>query len=255
MTSTEIDAYFSDVVAEFLGSLLSLGFFIFVIGIGTMIGIAALITWVVKKVWNAGNNSNKTKKEYNPENEDRLTRAKRNEDTKFDYSNRHQTPDRGGYAGNPKEGIKWYPSGWYFDEKTQKWTPPDYVEESPRSTGNLVYNERARMWVNQDQCDPIENQRRYEENRRKWENFKEQEVRKEETRSRIEAIINNTMEYKKSEKDKMIKELHCGQYDRYSGFTDEELKLILQAQCRHKPIEPTYEEWKAAREKDNQNNA
>lgn len=177
MNSTDIDAYFTGIIAEFLSNLLSLGFVIFVLGIGTMIGMVALITWVVKKVWNAGNNSNKTKKEHNPENEDWLTRAKRKEDTKFDYLNSHLNSDKGGYAGNPKEGIKWYPTGWTYNDKTGKWEPPDYIRKE--SKDKWRWDTKKGIWIDQEKEERLEKYRKYHEGRpatfEEWKAAREKE--------------------------------------------------------------------------------
>lgn len=151
----------------------------------------------------------------------------------------------------PKEKEpKWYPNGWYYDEKIKKWVPPDYVEPSTMENGSLVYNEKVRMWVNKDQCDPEENQRKYEENRKRWADYEKREASREETRKKMEAIIeesekNNDSPINKANAEKRIEELYFGQYDRYSDLTDEELKFALQMHVNRD--QPTYEEWKATR--------
>lgn len=48
--------------------------------------------------------------------------------------------------------------------------------------------------------------------------------------------------------DQPIAENYFGQYDRYSDLTDEEMKLAMQIHVNR--TEPTFEEWKAAREKE-----
>ena len=162
MTSTEIDAYFTDVIAEFLGSLLSLGFVIFVLGIGTMIGMVALITWVVKKVWNAGSGNKKARaRKNNHQNEDWLSRAKRKEDTKFDYLNSHIGSDRGGYAGSPKTCVKWYPTGWTYNDKTGKWDPPDYIKKE--SKDKWRWDASKGIWIDQEKEERLEKYRKYHE--------------------------------------------------------------------------------------------
>lgn len=47
-----------------------------------------------------------------------------------------------------------------------------------------------------------------------------------------------------------IAESYFGQYDRYSDLTDEEMRLAMQIRLNRD--QPTYEEWKAAKEKADQ---
>lgn len=36
----------------------------------------------------------------------------------------------------PSQEPKWYPTGWYFNEKTKLWEPPDYINEDTADIEN-----------------------------------------------------------------------------------------------------------------------
>lgn len=46
-----------------------------------------------------------------------------------------------GYQGNLKEGVKWYPTGWTYNEKTKVWDPPNYL----RNNKETEEQKQARM--------------------------------------------------------------------------------------------------------------
>ena len=162
MNATELDNHVSEAVAEALSGILTLSFYIIIIRIVILIGIAALITWIVKKVWNAGSSSQKPKiKRYNHQNEDWLSRAQRKEDSKFDYLNSHIGSDRGGYAGNPKTGVKWYPTGWTYNDKTGKWDPPDYSRQE--SKDKWRWDAKKGIWIDQEKEERLEKYKKYHE--------------------------------------------------------------------------------------------
>lgn len=164
MNVTELNNPVSEAMAEALGGILTLSFYIIIIRIVIVIGIAALITWVVKKVWNAGNGSKKAKSNrYNHQNEDWLSRAKRKEDTKFNYLNSHIDSNVGGYAGNPKAGVKWYPTGWTYNDKTGKWDPPDYLRKESKDKWRWDANKG--IWIDQEKEERLEKYRKYHEGR------------------------------------------------------------------------------------------
>ena len=164
MNATELNNPVSEAMAEALGGILTLSFYIIIFRIVIVIGIAALITWVVKKVWNAGTGSKKAKnKRYDHQNESWLSRAMRREDTKFDYLNSHIDSNRGGYAGNPKTGVKWYPTGWTYNDKTGKWDPPDYL--SKESKDKWRWDTNKGIWIDQKKEERLEKYRKYHEGR------------------------------------------------------------------------------------------
>ena len=67
----------------------------------------------------------------------------------------------------------------------------------------------------------------------------------------VEINENNDYVYlgedsKSNSQENPIQETYFGQYDRYSALTDEEMFLAMKIKINR--TEPTYEEWKAARE-------
>lgn len=50
---------------------------------------------------------------------------------------------------NKKQPIepKWYPTGWVFNEETQKWDPPDYL--SAESKEKWVWDAKKQVWIDQ----------------------------------------------------------------------------------------------------------
>lgn len=106
----------------------------------------------------------------------------------------------------------WTTDGWYYDEDRKKWVGPDYQPD-------WEYNAKTRMWVDADQL----NERRYgeanEQIRQKWETLKREEAQLEALRAPV-------------------------------YLTDEEKELAKEIRIDRKG--PSYEEWKAARERQEQ---
>lgn len=114
-----------------------------------------------------------------------------------------------------KTKKKWDPNGWYYDEDKKKWVSPDYIDSSKNTSWE--WNERARMWVDPAQMDSRRGERGYEAVREKWDELK----REEETKEALKPHVHLTSEEKE-----------------------------LAKQIRISRTEPTFEEWKAAREKE-----
>ena len=105
---------------------LGLAFFMVVIRVLILIGTVALITWVVKKIWNGGNNkkpkSNKPKA-HNQWTNDWMQNAQARQNNRYEYTDPIQF----------QKGEKWSPTGWYWDDKKEKWIPPDYLNSKPNT--------------------------------------------------------------------------------------------------------------------------
>ena len=122
-----------------------ISFYIIIFRIVIVIGIAALITWVVKKVWNAGTGSKKVKNK------------------RYNHLNSRIDSNRGGYAGNPKTGVKCYPTGWTYNDKTGKWDPPDYLRKESKDKWRWDANKG--IWIDQEKEERLEKYRKYHEGR------------------------------------------------------------------------------------------
>ena len=66
-----------------------------------------------------------------------------------------------GFQGNRKEGIKWYPTGWTFNEKTKLWDPPDFV--SKESSEKWRWDEEKKIWIDKEKETRMKRYRKYHE--------------------------------------------------------------------------------------------
>ena len=89
-----------------------------------------------------------------------------------------------------------------------------------------TYNEKTRMWVETNQLDQESNLRKIERTRANWKAYERKEAEKEEERQRVEKAIKEARQT--------------------IQLTDEEKELAHKIHIANK--EPSYEEWKAARE-------
>ena len=122
-------------LGQLFGMLFGFGFLVLLFGIGFIALLAFIITWIVKKVWYAG--------EKQP-NQCKNTTAKNNE-----------------YKGNPKENVKWYPTGWTYNDKTKLWEPPDYL--SKETSEKWKWDPDKRIWIDKDKEARMEKYRKYHE--------------------------------------------------------------------------------------------
>lgn len=100
-----------------------------------------------------------------------------------------------------------------------------YEYSDPVKPKKWVYNERARMWVDGDQLEEERHRRAYEENRRKWQIYEQKVAEQEAEERRVQAILD---------------EMHRPIY-----LTEEEKELAKQ--IKKDRSQPTYEKWKAAK--------
>lgn len=168
-----------------------------------------------------GIKKNRQKKSQQTSN-DWLTQAQDRQNHIYEYTDPHKAGEK-----------QWTPTGWYYDEGKKKWVSPDYRDG--RKNTNLptyeaskdwLYNESARMWVDSEQLEQHRHQRAYQENRKRWKDFAEQEAEEK----RIQEALR---EQRKP-----------------AELTQEEKDLSKQ--IRPDRAEPSYEEWKAARLKEQQ---
>lgn len=118
--SNSIGKAMTESVSAGLNAMVTLAFYALLVRILIILGVVALITWVVKKVWNAGSvQKPKThkRKAYNQWTNDWMQNAQARQNNRYEYNDPIQFQ---------KEG-KWSPTGWYWDDKKGKWIPPDYM--------------------------------------------------------------------------------------------------------------------------------
>ena len=82
-----------------------------------------------------------------------------------------------GFEGNPKEGIRWYPTGWTYNTKTGKWEPPNYLQD--QSKEKWEWNEDKQIWIDKEKEARLEKYRKYHEGRpptfEEWKAAREKE--------------------------------------------------------------------------------
>lgn len=203
----------ADGISILLGSL-GIGWVAHILNV--LLVIAGTI-WLIKRL--SGKENYKTKKK---ETNDWITKAQKRQTKIYEYTDPHKAGEK-----------QWSPTGWYYDEEKGKWVSPDYRDGSKNTSlptyeasKDWLYNESARIWVNADQLERNRHQQAYLENRKRWKNFAEQEAEE----MRIQAALR---EQRKP-----------------AELTQEEKDLSKQ--IRPDRAEPSYEEWKAARLKEQQ---
>ena len=96
-----------------------------------------------------------------------IQKAQDKQQKRFDYLNdqisksKPKTNDKNSYQGNKEKGIKWYPSGWTYSEKTQLWEPPDYLQKE--SAEKWSWDPDKRIWIDKEKEARMEKYRKYHE--------------------------------------------------------------------------------------------
>lgn len=87
------------------------------------------------------------------------------QEKRFDYLNDHiskqKTNDKNSYKRNKGKGVKWYPTGWTYNEKTQLWEPPDYLHKE--SAEKWRWDPDKRIWIDKEKEARMEKYRKYHE--------------------------------------------------------------------------------------------
>lgn len=142
-------------------------------------------------------------------------------------------------------------------------------KEKPEIRNGWAYNESARMWVNPEQLDEEKNRRAYEENRRRWEAFQrseaELEKRREERRKNPPNKNERTWYPTGWTLDKDTGLWEAPDYvslesdERWKWDPEKRIWIDKEKEARLKRYQerrakegqpPSFEEWKAARQKE-----
>lgn len=154
----------TDTIAEGIEAAFSLIAFAFIIRLAILIGTAALITWVVKLVWNGGRKNKKTK-----HSDDWLYNAQNRQNMTYEYSDPviHHNNTKSKKKSTWKN-PQWTPSGWVYNEKTGRWNGPDYLQKNGRkmSPTGWTFNEETQLW------EPPESIQRESAQRWEWDEEK-----------------------------------------------------------------------------------
>ena len=75
------------------------------------------------------------------------------------FNNKENPP----YKGNKSAGVKWYPTGWTYNDKTGKWDPPDYLRKESKDKWRWDANKG--IWIDQEKEERLEKYRKFHEGR------------------------------------------------------------------------------------------
>lgn len=64
-----------------------------------------------------------------------------------------------GYKGNNKDQVRWYPTGWTWNEEKQLWEPPDYIVRE--SDERWEWDEEKKIWIDKQKAEKMEKYRQY----------------------------------------------------------------------------------------------
>ena len=138
----------------------------------TIIGFIIAVIPKKRNNWleEAQNRQNKKfEKNYNiqPKKQPSNDRSRLKEEIRIKYKlTKNQTFDEwieehkdDGYQGNQKEGIRWYPTGWTYNEKTELWEPPDYLKKE--TSEKWKWDPEKRIWIDKEKEKRMERYREY----------------------------------------------------------------------------------------------
>lgn len=130
-----------DAVAAGLSTAMGFIAISMLIGIAFLLALAALITWVVKKVWYAGRNRERKRAKKQRQWYGQQDRAE------WEEFRRYGTTSNADFKQNYKKtthNTKISPTGWIWDEEKGLWTPPDYLIKENRQ--RWKWDENKRIW-------------------------------------------------------------------------------------------------------------
>lgn len=151
----EIDRTMTEAVGRGLSALFGLGFIMWLITLALGLGFVVLIVLVIKKVWYW--NPEKKKKQNPPTIH---TRIEFNEKQKY---NKQENKPKTKESTKNKREPNWYPSGWVFNEETQLWDPPEYLQKEARH--RWEWNQEKGIWIDKEKEARLERYRKYHEGR------------------------------------------------------------------------------------------
>lgn len=132
ITQSVSDAASKAIADGITAGLILLGLYL-LFALAFLVGIVALVTWVVKLVWYGGRKHKKVKKS-----DDWLYNAQSRQNNTYEYSDpiiHHSESNQkknkirwDGEARTRKDGRKVSPTGWTFNEETQLWEPPEHLK-------------------------------------------------------------------------------------------------------------------------------
>lgn len=131
---------------------------------------------------------------------------------------------------------------WVTDANARQNNRYEYMD--PAQPPQYIYNEKSRMWVDREQLEQEQHRKAYEENRRKWKEYEEEEIRREREREEARRINKEIERHQQAVMEEMRRPII---------LTPEEQELAKQ--IRIKRNGPTFEEWKAEKLRQQQQNS
>ena len=122
MFLTTTDAI-TNAIADGLQAAATLVAISWIIGLGILILTVAIITWVVKLVWNAGSNRKYKRQQRN------LQIRQREWDTWYSEQAKRTNQVTNQAQGYVKNGVLYSPTGWRWDEEAKLWVPPEKTKK------------------------------------------------------------------------------------------------------------------------------
>ena len=164
---TQTTDAFSKAITDGITAGITLLVIYLLFALGFLLAIVALITWVVKLVWNGGKKRKRDKR-----NDDWLYNAQNRQNMTYEYSDpivRHaeNKPKKKNTPKNPQ----WTPSGWVYNEKKNRWEGPDYPHKDGRkvSPTGWTFNEETQLWEPPESMQKESNQRwEWDEEKKIW---------------------------------------------------------------------------------------
>ena len=147
LTTTNIDQAFSEAMGQALGGLMTLIVILWIFGILVLVAVVALITWVVKKVWHAGENREYKRQQKEWARAQRQWSKKQNR-TEWDNFRKYGTPSNADFRPTSKPNSGMSPTGWFWDEEKGLWIPPNQLSEE--SKRRWSWDGEKRIWKDND---------------------------------------------------------------------------------------------------------
>lgn len=134
----------------------------------------------------------------------------------------------------PKQHDQWT-EDWVYNANARQNNRYEYSD--PIKEPKWTYNERARMWVDEEQLEEERHRQAYEENRRRWKAYEEEEAERERTREQERQL--------ERENAQLIEELHKER--KRIILTEEEKELSKKIKVQRSKL--SFEEWKEEQRK------
>lgn len=77
-----------------------------------------------------------------------INKAQRKNENRFNYLNQNIIHDKS------EDQPKWYPTGWYYNEETKSWEPPDYIKKE--ATDKWRWDEERQIWIDKEKEERLE---------------------------------------------------------------------------------------------------